>query len=1124
VQPGQIGEFTVRELVGRGGMGLVYRVASPRHPDLALKLLRSAPTDRMARLRFQREFATLVGLSHPVLVPVHDWGEFDGQPYYTMEWVQGSSLTDFLAARPEALQSVMERLLDALGYIHANWVVHRDLKPDNILVDEQAMPRLLDFGLAFVSNVSRLSDPGMILGTVHYMSPEQIRGEELDARSDLYSLGVVLYEILAGQLPFQGGGPLDVLHQILTQEAPPLKASAPVAELVGRLLAKHPADRFASAPALLTAWRQAFGQPAGPALEGPPPLYAPRFVGRTRELEQLERLLEHGGLLCLEGVSGVGKTRLLQEFEKVARSQGFSVAWGSCREGDDAPYAPWQPCLQAALGGELPPALKPFAGSLALVLPELGPVRAGSLQKLHLFEGMLRLLAGATPGLLLLDDVQWADEVSLEFLAYLARAWLAWEEEGRAPPRPRLALVAAYHSGTATPLEKLGVSRLHLEALTREESRAMALSMGGLELSEEALEQAEGNPLFISEMVRMLAEDVTAGGATLREVVARRLAGVPEAQLEVARLAALLGRSFDFGALSQVAQRSDAELLDDLEALVRRRLVRFEGGSYSFDSHAVWELLCQGGTRSEHARVARVLPEDEPERLAHHYREAGENEAAGAHLLRAAASATAAFAYARAVELYQQAEELGASDREGLGDALFGAHRTEEARAVYEGLPASPRRDRKVGTCWKRAGELELAVDHLKRALEAHGGTLASRSLSGKLRLTGQLVQQYFRPGTGLPRVERAQAEEVFAVAEHLWHVTFFLRQPGWQLDLLELTLRQQAATQLLQAKEASAQQKITATWFALTRAKPPLGRIRPSAEEAMRLTRELTPGPYKAVALRDTGYMLFLTGDLEGVWAIEEGAAMAREFGELSGESLSLAALMLAYRHTGRPERGESSARRYRELLAVTGNRVEAILVDLAQAMLEATRGEAQAARARLEAADAQWTRSPGGFLEEQREMTRAWVLVAEGRWQEALAQGALAERLLRGGENFVYLMEVRLAAAWAAVETLAPAQARRHLKKLQEGADLTPHLQTSAHYLEARLAEREGRPDAALELYGSAVESAQELECPLTEARCHLALARVLAGSSPDKALRAAAAGRKLAEVAGARPEVLG
>ncbi|MEW6284073.1 MAG: AAA family ATPase, partial [Candidatus Eremiobacterota bacterium] len=536
-------------------MGWVYRVSRPDGPgELALKLLRpSVGATRLDSLRFQREFDLASTLSHPALVAVFDHGVFQEQPYYTMELVTGVNIRSYLGRdreRPtreawlERVGTTVGRLIEGLAYIHQHGVVHRDLKPENVLVDAEGLPRVLDFGLARRREASvQYTEPGMVVGTVHYMAPEQISGAELDFRTDLYSLGVIIYELLANRLPFDNPEMVAVLYAILHEPPRRLRELVPwlpagLEHLVMRLLEKQPADRYQSASEVLQAWREVMG--ARPALtadtvempappSAPEQLFTPRFVGREAELARLvecfEQLDRQGSVVLVQGVSGVGKTRFLQEASAYARSLGLSTLWAHGNEVEGLPYNPWIRLLQRSAARGLPPDLEPFREALSAVLPELKVDAQPSstspddpMLKFHLFEGMVRLLAGLTrdAGLVLvLEDMHWADPASLEFLHYLARSILSGED---ALPRLKIALVATYRDElwqagesfqrVRSSLSRLeGLQRITLEALTQTEASAMVRSMlGHGDVENETLErlfaETEGNPLFIGEILK----------------------------------------------------------------------------------------------------------------------------------------------------------------------------------------------------------------------------------------------------------------------------------------------------------------------------------------------------------------------------------------------------------------------------------------------------------------------------------------------------------------------------------------------------------------------------------------------------------------------------------------------
>jgi eukaryotic-like serine/threonine-protein kinase len=255
----RVGAYVVQGRLGAGGMGVVYRALDTKlNRQVAIKFLPDHLAGAAAHSRFQREARLASSLNHPHIVTVHDAGELDGRQYLVTEFVDGGTLRDW-SREQHGWQETIELLVgvaDALAAAHEAGVLHRDVKPENILITRSGYAKLADFGLAKLyeeaTSVAATSDeamtrtePGIIAGTVAYMSPEQASGRQLDARTDIFSFGVVLYEALAGRRPFAGASPPDLLYAIVHQAAPPLPEQVPpiVRGLVEKALQKDPAER-----------------------------------------------------------------------------------------------------------------------------------------------------------------------------------------------------------------------------------------------------------------------------------------------------------------------------------------------------------------------------------------------------------------------------------------------------------------------------------------------------------------------------------------------------------------------------------------------------------------------------------------------------------------------------------------------------------------------------------------------------------------------------------------------------------------------------------------------------------------------------------------------------------------
>ena len=286
----KIGSYVIEAQLGEGGMGVVYRGRDTRlNRPVAIKFLSTQLADISARRRFQREAQLASALNHPHIVTVYDVGEFEGRQYLVTEFVDSGTLKTWARAhKRDWLQAVelLTGVAEGLAAAHSAGILHRDIKPDNILVSKNAYAKLADFGLAKLAEridghaASTLTQgrtgPGMIFGTIAYMSPEQASGKPLDARSDIFSLGVVLYEMLAGRRPFVGSTDMEVLQTVIHGTPRPLGDDLPVAlrSVVEKALEKNPANRYQSMQEMVVDLRRLARQ----STETPAP-----FAGTSRK-------------------------------------------------------------------------------------------------------------------------------------------------------------------------------------------------------------------------------------------------------------------------------------------------------------------------------------------------------------------------------------------------------------------------------------------------------------------------------------------------------------------------------------------------------------------------------------------------------------------------------------------------------------------------------------------------------------------------------------------------------------------------------------------------------------------------------------------------------------------------
>ncbi|MBI2567795.1 MAG: protein kinase [Candidatus Schekmanbacteria bacterium] len=740
-----------------GAMGAVYRAQHVQSGlEAALKTVHVPRQGILPMLR--REIQALARLRHPGIVRILDSGTENGMPWYAMELIQGMTLREFARAAwsPASpapnnggllrLLSVFRRASSALAYIHGEGLIHRDLKPDNILVAKDDRPVLVDFGLRveFAGADTRESLSGVIEagGTLQYMAPEHMRGEMLDARSDLYSLGCMFYELLTGRLPFSGDSVAEIIRGHL-EERPQLPSRLSPAlpreldDLIMSLLRKEPRQRTGYASDVAAAFNALGAADWDTATVPPirPYLYRPALVGRAAALSTFERLLVditagRGRVVAVAGESGVGKTRLGIEFAREAQAHQVQVLTGECfpisvkelaeQTGGGRPLEALRRALRAVADrcrehglGETERLLGRRGKILAPYEPALNglpgqdhhpdpadlPPPAARHRVLTALADTFAALAQHAPLVIILDDLQWADDLTLRFVNHVQRSGCF--------SRSRLLFVVTYRTEEVAGLvrdflESPGLEVMELDRLSSRDVGQMVGDMLSLATPPQGFvdflyAHSEGNPFFVAEYMQsamnegVLMRDaqgrwhVVAGEGgfddsvvysslpvprSMQELVQQRLNALPERALMMAYIAAVAGRETSLALLSHIASMDEEELMELADELVRHHVFRQTGSGRIRFAHdkireAAYAAIPEPLLRKLHKATARAIErlfgprnEEYVGQLAYHWEKAGVLDLARSHYLEAAREAARSYAHVESERMYRAFLEL----------------------------------------------------------------------------------------------------------------------------------------------------------------------------------------------------------------------------------------------------------------------------------------------------------------------------------------------------------------------------------------------------------------------------------------------------------------------------------
>jgi serine/threonine protein kinase/tetratricopeptide (TPR) repeat protein len=648
------GRYQVKKFLGEGGKKKVYLAHDTvLDRDVAFALIKTEKLDETARTRILREVQAMGRLGdHPNIVTVYDFGDHEGQPYIVLPLLSGGDVEGLIKKAPDhklPLDKTIEiakSVCKGLEFAHAKGIIHRDIKPGNVWLSSDGIAKVGDFGLAVAVDRSRLTQVGMMVGTVSYMPPEQAMGGQVTAKADLYSLGAMLYEMVTGRPPFVGDDSVAIIGQHIN--TPPVSPTwhradlRPALEtLIIQLLEKDPEKRPASAMVVLQALESIAtgkGRTESPQETSTPsenPLYRRVFIGREEELKQLQSAFDRaisgqGSLMMVLGEPGIGKTSLCEQLATYVTLRGGQSLFGQCYEEGSLslPYLAFVEAMRSYVldhdANELRKELGTGATDVASIVSEIRekldvkPRATDNPEedRYRLLQGVTSFLTNAAavkPMLVVLEDLHDADKGTLEMLQYVAKN-LA---------KSRLLIIGTYRDVEVDRTHPLSAAlaemrrsssfgRILLHGLSADEVSRMLKSITHDDipwsLAQAIHNQTEGNPLFVQEVVRYLTEEkllIRAGGkmiATgstplemsipegLRDVIGKRLSRLSDGCNRLLSIAAVIGRDFRLDVLQKVAGINDEELLKTIEEAKKVAIVEERAGiganvSYRF-THA----------------------------------------------------------------------------------------------------------------------------------------------------------------------------------------------------------------------------------------------------------------------------------------------------------------------------------------------------------------------------------------------------------------------------------------------------------------------------------------------------------------------------------------------------------